>query len=61
MMATLGQQIEESNQRIEKSNQRIEESNRRIEENSVYIRGLQAENRNILSLLMDKRQQDDGE
>ncbi|MEM9219014.1 MAG: hypothetical protein AAGD25_32360 [Cyanobacteria bacterium P01_F01_bin.150] len=45
MLATLGQQIEENS--------------RRIEENGVYIRGLQAENRNILSLLMEQHQDDD--
>lgn len=45
LLATLGQQIEENS--------------RWIKENGVYIRGLQAENRNILGLLMEQRQDDD--
>ncbi|MEM9220391.1 MAG: hypothetical protein AAGD25_39460 [Cyanobacteria bacterium P01_F01_bin.150] len=32
-----------------------------IEENSVYIRGLQSENRNILNVLMGQRGEGDGE
>ena len=63
-------QIEQNSRLVEQNSRDIKESmvevvdmlatlGQQIEENSVYIRGLQAENRNILSLLMEQIRKDD--
>ena len=66
-------QIDQNTRLIEQNSRDIKESivevvdmlatlGQQIEENSVYIRGLQAENRNILSLLMEQiRKADDND
>ena len=62
--------IQQQQQQIDQNSRDIKESmvevvdmlatlGQQIEENSTYIRGLQAENRNILSLLLEQRQQDE--